>query len=73
MAGRKVIDLDYERALREAEAQGETPHGFYVQTEHGPVHVNGDPRMDDETTEALQHVIELAYRQLARLHGEEEA
>lgn len=60
MAGRKVIGIGYERALREAEAEGQHPHGFYVTTTHGTMHVNGDPRMSDETLDAITHVALLA-------------
>jgi len=47
------------------------PHGFWIQTKYGPEHINGDPRMSDETLDALQQVTEAAYRQFARQHGGE--
>jgi hypothetical protein len=35
--------------------------GFYVETKYGPVHVNGDPNMPEETLAAVIRVAEFAY------------
>jgi hypothetical protein len=71
MPGRKVIDLDLEKALREGEANAlgehDRPHGFHLTTPEGrTVHVTGDPRMGDDDAELIGKMLDLAYEQAMR-------
>lgn len=67
MPGRKVVDIDYERALREGEEQAlgeyDRPHSFSIQTEDGlQMHINGDPRLSDDALAAIVEVGRLAMK-----------
>lgn len=66
--GRKVIGMDYERALREGEATAagafDRPHSFTSATPQGrAIHVNGDPRLFDDDLELIGRMMDLAYEQ----------